>query len=369
MGIPRFDKAGFSAISLAACMGLVMVGCGSGSEVPQEQTAEPVRSTVRISGLEVSILPALAEARGEFEREGLDVILVKGEDVKPKSSMMQGAMHRGELDASVHWFQHAMFGVAHDLPLVGVMVLNDAPAMEVMVANRVKDQVKSGADFAGRNVAEGAGYATKSVITNYIARQAGLPLGSYTPVMIEQDGRREAVLQGLERGEVDVMTFMEPMTTDLRNSGLVSPLYDLTSGESTARALGAPWIAQTLLFTPDFIETNPEVVQKMVNALARTLRFFNESTPEEIADALPVDYFVKKDKASVIEGIRRSKPTFASDIRFTREALGQAIDATQGAPFDSSDQGVFRGRVRDVVLDVESLYTNEFADRAAGALD
>src|SRR5207237_2130677 len=124
-----------------------------------------------------------------------------------------------------------------------VMVFNDAPGMTVMVADRVKGEVRGVADFKGRRVAEGAGYGTKSVITNYLAMKAGLPAHSYTPVMLGKEGRQEAAIQGLKEGTVDVMTFQEPVTSALIGTRMVSVLYDLGSATSLARVLcGASYL-------------------------------------------------------------------------------------------------------------------------------
>src|SRR5260370_23149911 len=96
---------------------------------------------------------------------------------------------KGQLDASYHWFNHAVFGARHGFPIKAAMLFNDAPGMTIMVANRVKDQIRSVADFEGRNVAEGAGHGTKNVSTNHPTSKGGLPPSSYTPVMLRQPRR------------------------------------------------------------------------------------------------------------------------------------------------------------------------------------
>jgi NitT/TauT family transport system substrate-binding protein len=318
---------------------------------------------VRLSGQDASVLPHLTAGLGNFEREGLDVTLV-AEINQPHDYLMQAALHQGELDASVHWFQHVLYGAANGLPVKAVMLLNDAPEVTVLVANRVKDEIKSAADLKGRNVAEGAAFATKSILTNYLATRAGLPLRSYTAVLAEFEGRREAVVQGLKDGKVDVMTFQEPMTSALRETGLTTTLFDLTTRASTVSVLGNPYPAQCLFVTPSYLEQHPDIVQRLVNAVVRTMRFVNSHTAREIVDKVPPSFFEGKDRASEIDRITRKLGAFARDYRLTPGGVGLVIDALQSAPFDSSDEGQFRARARSAHFDIPSLYTNEFVERA-----
>jgi len=348
------------AVTLTLAMFLVFPGCGKQDDLPV-----PVQTTkLRLNGGEVSLVPHLAMALGEFEKEGLDVTLVPSSEIKPHSYMMQKALHDGVIDASVHWFQHTLYGAGNGTPVKAVMLLNDAPGLTVMVANRVKDEIRSGADFEGRNVAEGMGYATKSILTNYLVTREGLPLGSYTPVMSEVDRRLEAVLKGLENDEVDVMSFMEPMTTALLQSGMTSVLYDLTSAQSTANILGAAWPAQSVFVTPEFASARPEVTQKLVNALVRTMTFIHSNSADDIIAALPDSYFTHKDRAMEADRIRKNLSTYAKTYAFPLDAVELAIKSTQAALFDDTEEGIFRARCKNIQVAPDDLYTNVFVEHA-----
>jgi NitT/TauT family transport system substrate-binding protein len=230
----------------------------------------------------------------------------------------------------------------------------------------VKSEIRSAADFKGRNVAEGAGYATKSILTNYLATRAGLPLGSYAPVMAESEGRREAVLEGLQDGKVDVLAFQEPMTSAVRDTGLTSTLYALTNREATAAALGDTFFAQSLFVSPKFIDEHPDRVQRLVNAFVRTMRFINAHTPREIVDNLPPSYFEGKDRAAEEAKIASKLSSCArDDYRFTSGGVQLVFAALKSAPFDTSIEGRFRARVKTLSnIDPTTLYTNSFVDRA-----
>src|SRR5262249_43604675 len=153
-----------------------------------------------IFGAKVSYLPHLADALGHFSAEGLQATLLSKPEIK-------AAVARGErLDAQVDWYHHCIFTAAAGEPLVAAMVLGDALGVTVRGPIRLKDEIHTGADFGGRNIAEGASRSAKGIVTNYLAVRDGLAPGSYTPVLTELVGRREAVLRGLDSGSVDVLT-------------------------------------------------------------------------------------------------------------------------------------------------------------------
>ena len=348
---------------LMGLAGIAALACGGMSTASPATAAQAVK--VRLAVDEDPIVPRLAQSLGYFEKEGIEIVPVKVEDFAHEDYLLQEPLIEGQIDAVYHWFNHTVFGARHNLPVKAVMVINDAPGMTVMVANRVKDQIRSAADFKGRTVAEGAGYGTKSLITGYLARKMGLPAHSYTPVMIEQEGRRQAVIDGLKEGKVDVMTFQEPLTSALLATKLVTPLYDLNSGQSTAKVLGAAWPAQSILMAPAYIDAHPEVVQRLVNAFVGTMRYINAHTADEIVAALPPSYFEGKNREAEVKYIRNTLSTFAKgDYSFSPQAVRLVVDAIQSYDFDQSEEGRWRSTAENPRIDPEQLYTNRFVTAA-----
>lgn len=314
------------------------------------------------------LITQLAVGLGAFAQEGLELEVVKVEQFAKEDYLMQEPLVQGKFDASFHWFQHVVFGARHNLPLKGVLMVADTPNMKIVVANRMKDQIRSAADFKGRNIAEGAGYATKSLVTNYLAFKAGLPRNSYHAVLPEVEGRREAVLKGIADDRVDVLSFMEPMTSAILDTKKVSVLYDLTSRAETVKAFGAPWPSHSLFLSAAFIEKNPETVQHLVNALVRALRFADSHTPEEIVAKLPASFFATSDRAAVLDRVRKTRSGYAhGDYRFPADGVKLVADAIVWSKFDSSDEGVWRA-TGDTKFRYEDLYDNRFVEKAMGEI-
>lgn len=345
-----------------------ILGAVSPTAAPAASPAPTLTSPltkVRLATDDDIFVHILAEALGHFRAEGLEIVPVKVESFEPHGYLLQSPLHRGQIDACVHWFQHAVFGARRNLPVKAVMLFNDAPGMTVLVANRVKNEIRSAADFAGRSIAQGAGYGTKAVLTAHLAARAGVAPTSYKPVMLGAAGRQDAVLAGLRAGAVDVMTFHEPTTSALRATGLVSTLYDLGTRESTARVLGAPFPAQCLLMAPGYLAAQPATAQRLVNAFVRTMRWLDARTAEEISAALPASYFAGKDRAAELALLRATLPTYArGDFSIPPAGAQLTLEIIRSARFDDSEEGRWRRDGEHSRFTAEDLFTNEFAARA-----
>lgn len=329
------------------------------------RVAKPKLTPVIISGKEVSILPDLTLALGNFAKEGIDAKLIDDTKYPGPDYLMQAALNKGQVDVAVHWFQHVIYGDAHHQPTKAVMVLNDAPGLTVMVANRVKDRVHSAADFKGLKVAEGGGYATKSMIVNLLTAKAGLPTGSYTPVFTGSEGRQEATLKALADGDVDIIAFREPQASGIQATGQVTTLYRLADAAGTRKVLGAELPAQSVFTSTKYISQHPDRVQHVVNAFVRTMRFVNTHTPEEIVARLPDSYFKGSDRATVTRTLAANMSTFAKDgFTFTPTEAKLQQELVDNAPFDDGAEGIWRRESKHTGVAPSELYTNVFAEKA-----
>lgn len=324
---------------------------------------------VRMSFDEDLVVTRIAEKLGYFQQEGIEIVPVDITQYVKEDYLIQEPLVKGQVDAVEHWFNHTIFGARHDFPIKAVMMLNDAPAMKIMVDNRVKDRIKSAADFKGRNVAEGAGYASKAVVTGYLAHQAGLPRKSYTSINHPSENRVKLVLADLQADKLDVMTFQEPVISALEQTNRVSTLFDLTTREGTVQALGTAFPAQSLLVAPQFIKDHPETVQRLVNAYVRAMRWLNAHTSDEIIAQLPADFFAGKDRAAQVKQLKTTLPSYAKgSYAFPADAIHLVTDAMLWANFDDSEEGVWRASGDASKVKESELYTNDFVIRAMQAI-
>ena len=341
----------------------MMLALAGGIATPVAAAPVPVKITLSID--ETPIVPMLAEALGYFALEGIEIEQVRIESFAPNDFEMQRPMRSGHINAAYHWFHHAVFGARHGLPVTAVMMFNDAPGMTVFVENGQAAAIRSPGDFRGRTVASGAGYGTKSLITHALGARHGLKVSDYRPVFAATQGREAGIMAGLGDHTVDVVTSEEPLSGTIRASGLAKPLIDLTTGEATRAALGAPWPAQSLLMSPGFMAKQPRAAQRLVNAFVRTMRWIETHSAEEIAAHLPPGAFASKDKEQQIVHIRAILPGFARrDYRIPPAGARLMIDAIAAYPFDASESGLWRAAQTVALVNPRLTYDNRMVERA-----
>jgi len=327
-------------------------------------------ATVRVVN-DGCFIPDLGTQLGFFAAEGIQLQMIRVQDYTPSRDDydMQVPMNRGQIDIALDWFHHVMYGAGNGAPVTGVILFEHAPGIKILVANRVKDRIRSVADFGGRNLATGALFSTKTYLTKYMMRKAGLPPDGYNPVGATYEGRKDTLVKGLQEGRIDALTFMEPMTSEIEATGLVSTLYDLTTEKGTRAALGDYWPTRCVFIAPSYIAAHPDTVQQIVNGFVRTMRYVNSHSADEIAAALPARFFAGKDRAVEIDLIRKHLPGFArGDYTFSPSAVRLVADAVFVSDFDQSGEGRWRQRAKGAPRDLSRLYDNRFAAAAMKAI-
>jgi sulfonate transport system substrate-binding protein len=76
--------------------------------------------------------------------------------------------------------------------------------------------------------------------------------------------------------------------------------------------LGGPMSAAVLYMKRDFIKSNPNTVQALVNALYKGLKWLEKATPEEVAAAVPEQYWLG-DKALYTAAVKANLQVYSRD--------------------------------------------------------
>ena len=320
------------------------------------------------------LVPELALGLGYFEQEGIDVELINVMDHRDEDFYSTELLNNGTIDAEICWYQRVVFGLGNDQPAQAVFLIENSPHLTISVANRLKDQIKTAADFKGRTIADSEGFSTRRYLTDTLIARAGLTAASYTPAPGELSQKLPLLTQALQAGQVDIVACMEPMTTRLLATKLVTPLYDLSTAEGTRRALGDVWPARCLYLAPGYIKAHPDRVQRLVNVFVRTMRYINTHTAEEIVAKMPAGYFapdINNDlwaayKKGKIDEIAKVLPGLTNgDYTIPPAAAKLACEVLSHTQFDDSAEGKYRriaaqsGKVRP-----EMTYDNRFVEQA-----
>ena len=149
------------------------------------------------------LIPDLAKGLGYFKDKGIEIVYVNVMNHVPDDFYSCELLSNGTIDAEICWFHRVLFGIGNGQPATAVFLLEHSPHMTISVANRLKDQIKSAADFKGRNIIDSEGYSTKRYLTDLIITRAGLSIDSYIPHPEFSLSPKQAI-DALKAGKVDV---------------------------------------------------------------------------------------------------------------------------------------------------------------------
>jgi NitT/TauT family transport system substrate-binding protein len=337
---------------------------------------DPQRFTIRLAPMPGigHLVPELALGLGYFRQAGIDVEIINVMNYIDDDFYSTKLLNDGTIDAEICWFHRVIFGIGNDQPARAVFLIEDSPHLTVLVANRVRDQIHGATDFKGRTIADSAGFSTRHYLTDFILARAGLSPDSYTTAPAEWSAKPEALIAALTAGKVDIVSSMEPMTSRLLATRLVTPLYRLESAAGTRQALGNIWPARCLYLSPRYIEAHPDRVQRVVDVFARTMGFINSHTAGEIIARMPAGYFspdVDNDswadykQAKSVE-IATVQPSLAhGDYSIPPSAAKLVFDVILRTPFDDSPEGRYRRTAAESgKAQPQMTYDNRFVEKA-----
>lgn len=295
------------------------LGAAAWLTVPSARAQAPVRAVVSVPGPgNLLFLPLeLARATGADEAEGirLDIRHVGGgpqafrELVERNSDFAAGGLPAMALQR------------ATGQPLACIAPLTQVPAYTLLMREGLQGQVRGIADLAGRVVGvkghTPGGRSTTQLFTEHVLQRAGLGPGQVNYVAVGQsfDSQSAALLSGA----VDAIMGDEPFATRLVARRAAYVLADFHDLEQTRRQMGGLFLNGALATRDDVIQQRPEVVERVVKTVARTLRWIAQRSPADIVQALaPTD---AEARSSLLAVLGRHKGIYAPDARFSQEQV------------------------------------------------
>src|SRR5438876_2604652 len=304
--------------------------------------------SIMVGGYEKQIyLPAkLAEALGYFKDEGLDVELLN----EPAGVDAENEMLAGAVQGVVGFYDHCIDLQAKGKFVESVVQFSQAPG-EVELVSTKHPEIKSPADFAGKNLGvTGLGSST-NFLTQFLAVKNGVKLGDFTSVPV---GAGNTFIAAMQQDKIQAGMTTEPTISRLLKTGEASVLVDMRTIEGTKQALGGTYPAASLYMDAAWVEANKETVQKLANAFVKTLKFINTHSAGEIADKMPKDFYVG-DKEGYVKALADGKGMFTAD----------GVMPKGGPETVLSVLGAFSKNVKGKTVDLSKTYTTEFVAKVA----
>ena len=267
------------------------------------------RIVITIGGSDkVVYLPAkLAERLGYFQAQGVEVELrSEAAGVEARDALLSGAVQ-----GVVGFYDHSIALQAKGKLVQSVVQFTVAPGEALLVSARSAQTLRSPADLKGRTVGVTGLGASTSFLTHYLALTYGVKPNEFNLVPA---GAGNRFIAALREGTIDAGMTTEPTISRLLKSGEAQLLVDLRTPEATTKALGGLYPSSCLYLNSAWAGRNRPQVQRMVNALVNALGYIHSHSGEEIAAAMPAEYYAG-DRALYVRAIDAAKPMFTLDGR------------------------------------------------------
>ncbi len=312
------------------------------------QALEKPKLTLAVGGRNLLYyLPlTIAEQRGYFKAEGLDVSIV---DFAGGARALQ-ALVGGSADVVSGAFEHTVNMQAKGQRLRAFVLQGRAPQIVLGVNPRTMAGYKTVADLKGRKIGVTAPGSSTHVMVNFILAKAGLKPGDVSIIGV---GAAQGAAAAMRAGQIDALSNLDPVITLLQRSGDLKIVSDTRIVAEAERVFGGPMPAGCLYAPQGFIDKHPATVQALTNALVRADRWIQGAGPSEIITNVPEGYLLG-DRAVYIDAFLAARGALSPDGSFPEKGADTALRAL--ASIDAE--------IGKAQIDLAAVWTNDFVKRA-----
>ena len=266
--------------TLAALAVGTMVAVTAGAQAPEKK-----KITIAVGGKSLFYyLPlSVAERKGYFKDEGLEVEIP---DFAGGSKALQ-ALVGGSADMVSGAYEHTINMAAKKQPIKAVVLQARYSSIVLLLPRDKAAKYKGPADLKGLKVGVTAPGSSTNMFVNNILAKGGL---KPTDISVVGVGAGSGAVAAMEKGEIDALSNLDPVITQLESTGKFVPVADSRTEKGMNEIYGGDYHASVIYITDEFIRKNPNTVQAVVNAIVRANRWIAKATPQEIVDLMPDAY-------------------------------------------------------------------------------
>jgi NitT/TauT family transport system substrate-binding protein len=306
--------------------------------------ADSVRMSVGSYNLNNLPFP-VAESLGFYKEEGLDVTI---ENFAQGGSKVLQALVAGSTDVAVGFYDHTIQMQAQGKHVIGFIQLARNSGLVLAGKNDTDFDPAKPETIKGKNVGITAPGSSSDFFIRYYLKQHGLTDDDISIIGV---GSGAAAVAALQQGKIDLLVNYDPAATIVVERGLGKILIDARSDEGAKAVYGGIYPTSVLYANQDYIEANPQVIQKVTNATLKALHWMKDHSAEEIVAKLPED-FVSGDKQTYIKAVENAKAIFSQDGLFVAKDLETPLAVLK----------TFNESVNKAAIDLNTTYTNKFVE-------
>ena len=288
----------------------------------------------------------LAEQLGYFKEEGLDV---RVSDFQGGAKSLQALMG-GSADIVTGAYDHTIQKQAKRQPIVAICELGRFPGIVLAVRKAKVADYKGPESLKGWRVGVTAPGSSTSFMVSYFLTRHGMRPEDVSFVAV---GGGPSAVAAVKQGAVDAIANLDPVISQLESAGDVQVIADSRTAEGTTEVYGGGYPAAVVYARRDFLASNPETAQAVVNAFVRTLKWMDGASAAEIAGKVPEAYLAG-DAALYRTALAESKAMYSKDGRLDMAAAENALKVL--AAFDPA--------VRSALIDLAATWDGRFVEAA-----
>lgn len=299
---------------------LILGGCGSKETNTESESKEETKQEETVS-IKISAINAIswaplfvAQSEGFFSEQGLEV-----EFTTPGGPKGFQAMQAGDCEFAMLSQEPLLIAQEQGMESTIIATMLKTRVYGIVATPDITDitQLKGKTIFGSD-----AGSAPYTFVCNVLSLAGLDPLKDVNYIQVSDNN---AGLQAFLNGEVDA-AFVNMYTLPVAGDFEYNILADCTDPEQCEKYLGSSeFPGEMLCTTAAYAKENPEVCQKVVNALIEAQAWISDHTDEEVAASLkPV--FGDVDEAVIAEQVTLIRDEFATDCMITESGQKAVID-------------------------------------------
>ncbi|MBZ6075540.1 ABC transporter substrate-binding protein [Microvirga puerhi] len=330
--------------------GAAALAVGLGRSALAQDKPEKTKVTLGVGGKPLLYyLPlTIAERKGFFKDEGLDVDI---NDFGGGAKSLQ-ALIGGSVDVVTGAYEHTIRMQAKGQDVRAVTELGRFPAIVIAVKKEKAGQIKSAADFKGLKIGVTAPGSSTALTAQYAMVKAGLKPSDAAIIGV---GSGASAVAAMQKGEIDVLSHLDPVIAKLESDGDIAILIDTRTEAGTRALFGGSNPAATLYTKKDFIDANPVTTQRLVNAFMKSLKWLQNAKPEDVADAVPPEYHLG-DKPLYIKAVQNSLESYSRTGIVPPDGMASVMDMLK----------TLDPELKDAKVDLATTFDDRFVKKAAG---
>ncbi|MDB5590115.1 ABC transporter substrate-binding protein [Enterovirga sp.] len=288
----------------------------------------------------------VAERKGFFKEEGLEVEINDfGGGAKSLQSLIGGSV-----DVVTGAYEHTIRMQAKGQMIQAVCELGRFPAITIAVKKEKAGEIKSPADFKGRRIGVTAPGSSTAITAQYAMVKAGLKPNDAAFVGV---GGGAGAVAAMQKGEIDIISHLDPVIAKLEEDGLITPLIDTRTEAGTKALFGGSNPAAVVYLKSDFVAANPNTVQRLVNAHVKALKWLSTAKPEDVANLVPTEYHLN-DKPLYLKAVRNSLESYSRTGIIPQEGQDSVLEMLR----------VIDPELASAKIDLAQTFTDRFVKRA-----